>query len=90
MPQTILPIFPPGVTLITAALAFENRDNKITYFHGSLPVFSHAKDDIPSFRMITSQFYVNGHTRNDRQTVLRFRVRRARRPTMSVPGMGNS
>ena len=31
------------------------------YAHGSMPVFSHDKDDIQAFRMITSQFYVNGN-----------------------------
>ena len=63
MSQMILPIFPVGATHITSSLVFENRDNHITYFHGSLPVFSHAKDDIRSFRMIISQFYINGHAK---------------------------
>lgn len=26
-----------------------------------MPVFSHDETDIPNFRMITSQFYVNGN-----------------------------
>jgi transposase-like protein len=63
MSQMILPIFPVGATYITSSLVFENRDNHITYFHGSLPIFSHAKDDVSSFRMIISQFYINGHAK---------------------------
>ena len=27
------------------------------YFHGVLPVFSRAEDDLATFRMITAQFY---------------------------------
>jgi hypothetical protein len=63
MPQLILPIFPAGATHITDVLSFENRDGQITYFHGGLPIFSHAKDDVQAFRMITSQFYINGHVK---------------------------
>lgn len=60
MPQLQLPIFPPGMTLINANLGFMRRDNSLTYFNGHLPVFTHEVDDHQSFRMITSQFYVNG------------------------------
>jgi len=62
MPQLQLPMFPLGVTHITALLAFIKEDGNITYFNGSLPVFSHAEKDTQSFRMITAQFCVNGHT----------------------------
>ena len=62
MPQLQLPIYPAGSTPITKDLVFEKREDKVTYFHCTLPVFSHSVDDIASFRMITSQFYVNGHT----------------------------
>jgi transposase len=62
MPQLQLPMFPLGVTHITALLAFIKEDGNITYFNGSLPVFSHAEEDTQSFRMITAQFCVNGHT----------------------------
>jgi hypothetical protein len=40
MPQLQLPMFPVGVTHITALLAFIKEDGNITYFNGSLPVFS--------------------------------------------------
>ena len=62
MPQLQLPMFPVGVTHITALLAFIKEEGNITYFNGSLPVFSHLEEDIQSFRMITAQFCVNGHT----------------------------
>jgi transposase-like protein len=61
MPQLQLPIFPYGVTEITANLAFKREDERITYYHGTLPVFSHPEDDLATFRMITSQFIEGGH-----------------------------
>jgi len=60
VPQLQLPIFAPGMTLINANLGFMRKDNSLTYFYGCLPVFTHDADDQRSFRMITSQFYVNG------------------------------
>jgi transposase len=63
MPQVQLPIFPTGVTHITAELAFERRDGAVTYFNGQMPVFRHAVEDRRTFRMIVSQFVVNGNAR---------------------------
>ena len=63
MPQIQMPVFPPGVTHITHELAFEKRDGRVTYFNGSMPVFAHDAADITTFRMITSQFCVNGNTK---------------------------
>ncbi len=60
MPQAQLPIFPSGTTEININLAFEKRDTRVTYFYGSLPVFSHAEDDLATFYMIISQLYING------------------------------
>jgi len=60
MPQLQLPIFPEGMTLINANLGVMTRDGTVTYIYGSLPIFSHAVDDLKTFRMITSQLYVNG------------------------------
>jgi hypothetical protein len=62
MPQLQLPMFPLGVTHITALLAFIKEDGNITYFNGSLPVFCHPEEDTQSFRLITAQFCVNGQT----------------------------
>lgn len=63
MPQLQLPLFPIGSTLITSDLAFMHENDTITYFYGTLPIFSHPKTDIRSFKMITAQFCINGHTR---------------------------
>jgi transposase len=61
MPQLQLPIFPQGVTEITANLAFGREGERVTYYYGTLPVFSHQQDDLATFRMITSQFVEAGH-----------------------------
>jgi len=63
MSQIQLPLFSEGFTAITPVLAFSKQDGRVTYFNGSMPVFSHDADDIASFRMITAQFCVNGNAR---------------------------
>ncbi|MEA3346714.1 MAG: hypothetical protein U9Q21_01330 [Candidatus Auribacterota bacterium] len=63
MPQIQLPIFPEGVTNITAEIGFIKKDGIVTYFNGHLPVFTHNEKDIQTFRMITSQFVVTGLVR---------------------------
>jgi transposase len=63
MPQLQLPMFGHGVRLITAQLGFEKRDGRVTYFNGTMPVFSHDEGDVQTFRMITSQFCINGNAK---------------------------
>jgi hypothetical protein len=58
MPQLQLPIFPAGTTPITAELAFDCQDGKVTFLNGHLPVFQHAQEDLAAFRF-TSQLVVN-------------------------------
>jgi hypothetical protein len=60
VPQLHLLVFPQDVTPITGVLAFAKQDGRVTYFSGQMPVFSHAEDDVASFRMITSQFCADG------------------------------
>jgi transposase len=60
MAQLQLPIFPSGVTEINRHLAVQTNGGMVYYFHGPLPVFSHAKNDVRGFRMFTSQLIVNG------------------------------
>ncbi|WP_221902068.1 putative transposase [Bathymodiolus platifrons methanotrophic gill symbiont] len=63
MAQRQLPMFPEGSTEVTHDLAFEKRDGSVTYFYGSLPVFTHNENDAASFKMITAQFYINGYVK---------------------------
>jgi len=60
MPQTLLPIFPADATPINDLISFCKRDGAVYYFHGCLPVFTHAESDLKSFRLYTSQLVVNG------------------------------
>jgi len=63
MSQLRLPIFPDAVTPIKALLSVGKQDGQVVYFHGVLPVFSHAEEDLATFRMITAQFIEQGHLR---------------------------
>lgn len=63
MVQRQLPMFPEGSILVTHDLAVENRDGRVTYFYGTLPVFTHDENDDASFQMITAQFYSNGYVK---------------------------
>lgn len=61
MPQLFFPFFPSGMTLINSDIGFEKRDGKVFYFCGNMPIFSHEENDQASFRLFTSQLYVNGN-----------------------------
>jgi transposase-like protein len=54
-------MFPKGVSAINELLAFAQEGDNITYYHGLMPVFTHHKNDNQTFRLILSQFYVNGN-----------------------------
>jgi hypothetical protein len=60
MPQVQLPILPAGSTEINAHLACRVEGDTLSYYNGFLPVFMHAKNDLASFRMFTSQLIVQG------------------------------
>lgn len=61
MPQLWLPLFPKGINYINNILAYSYEDENITYYNGMMPIFTHNKNDIQSFRLILSQFYINGN-----------------------------
>lgn len=63
MPQLLLPIFPEGAIHITPMLVAMKENGRVTYFHGSMPVFEHDERDVRTFQMITSQFCCNGSAR---------------------------
>src|SRR2546427_262444 len=60
MPQVQLPIFPAGSVEINRDLACRAEGEQVVYFNGHLPVFTHAKSDLASFRLFTSQLIVQG------------------------------
>lgn len=63
MPQLRLPVFPAGLTPINEDIGFQHRDGKVVYFHGHLPAFHHAQEDLKSFRLYTSQLIDSGVVR---------------------------
>ena len=60
MPQVQLPIFPAGSVEINRDLACRTEGDQVVYYNGHLPVFTHAKNDLASFRLFTSQLIVQG------------------------------
>ena len=60
MPQVQLPIFPAGSVEINRDLACCTEGEQVIYYNGHLPVFTHAKSDLASFRLFTSQLIVQG------------------------------
>jgi len=73
MPQVQLPVFPAGTTSITPELAFQEREGRVVYFNGHLPVYMHPAEDLGAFRLYSSQLIVNG-TASQRQIVEAFGV----------------
>ena len=60
MAQLQLPVFPEGVTQLSNDLGVSCRAGRVSYFYGALPVFTHDATDLKSFRMFTSQLYLDG------------------------------
>jgi len=60
MPQVQLPIFPAGSVEINRDLACRAEGERVVYYNGHLPVFTHAKNDLASFRLFTSQLIIQG------------------------------
>jgi transposase len=60
MAQLQLPVFPVGVTQLSTDLGVSCREGRVSYFYGTLPVFTHDEKDVKSFRLFTSQLYVEG------------------------------
>jgi len=60
MPKVQLPIFPAGSVEINRYLACRTEGEQLVYYNGHLPVFTHTKSDLASFRLFTSQLIVQG------------------------------
>lgn len=61
MLQTQLPFFPEDATIINRFLGVQKKGDTVFYFNGMMPIFQHNEKDYDSFRLITSQFVVNGN-----------------------------
>jgi len=60
MPQVQLPILPAGSVELNRELACRTDGDQLVYYNGHLPVFSHRRNDLASFRIFTSQLIVQG------------------------------
>lgn len=62
--QQLLPIFPKDMGFINHLLGVQEKEGTVWYFHSGAPIFSHDKDDLNSFRYITSNLILMGRCRN--------------------------
>ena len=60
-----MPVFPKRLTPVTARLAFCRQGDSVVYYSEGMPVFTHHVMDIVTFHMITAQFCVKGHARQE-------------------------
>ena len=63
MPQAILPLVPEGATSISDIVSVYKSEDCWTYFIGLNAIFSHAAEDLRSFRMISGQLVCEGACR---------------------------
>ena len=60
MNQELLPVFLPDTTIINNLVCYQKDENRIYYFVGCVPIFSHHIDDKMEFKYITSSLVTNG------------------------------
>ena len=60
-----LPFFPEYPVQVTALLESCRDGDSVVYFFKGLPVFTHHVGDVNTFHMITAQFCVQGHAREE-------------------------
>lgn len=58
--QLCLPIFPDKSKMISNCLGVYESDGIVQYIANGLPIYSHASEDLQSFRFITSNFINQG------------------------------
>lgn len=71
--QLNLPVYPTESTMISAHLGVYEKGGIVQYIANGLPIHSHKKDDLNTFRYITSNFIVQGLCKK-RQVVRCFQV----------------
>ncbi len=64
MSKLMLPLIPPGSTMISDAASVFRDEDRWTYFSGSNPVYYHRPDDLRMFRLVTSQMIDAGLCRH--------------------------
>lgn len=60
MSHRVLPVWRNEPVSINNAVSVCRADGRVFYFQNCLPVFTHAEDDLASFRMFTSQLVASG------------------------------
>lgn len=64
MPQLMLPMVPPGTTIISKLASVVRDENRWVYFIGMYPIYSHTAGDRRMFKIVTSQLIESGACRH--------------------------
>lgn len=64
MPQLLLPLIPEGSTIISDLVSVYRRDERLTYYIGMHPIYSHRADDLRMFRITTAQLITSDACRH--------------------------
>ena len=78
MPQLMLPMVPPGATIISDLASVVRERGRWVYFIGMHPVYSHEAGDQRMFKIVTSQLIESGTCRH------RERLSSRREPAVAV------
>lgn len=62
--QLQLPLIPEGATTIRGSLSVMSKDSTWSYCIGMSTIFKHSKDDLESFRFITSSLISTDSCKN--------------------------
>ena len=65
--QILLPLFSSDTVLINNYLGVFARDDTVYYLHSGMPIYTHEKEDLKSFRYITSQLIDAGRCTKPRR-----------------------
>lgn len=60
MGQLLLPLFPPGMKMITPTLGVREENGTVHYLHSGVQIYSHKTEAMNKFRFITSNFALQG------------------------------
>ena len=61
MAAKILPVYSDKMRALSETISVQCVSDMVHYFNGIMPFYSHHKNDLPSFQMITSQMYYFNH-----------------------------
>ena len=66
MAIAILPVFPVEMKALSDTISVACKDERVSYFYGLLPIYTHHANDSKTFYWVASQLYDAGHCSQSR------------------------